>query len=172
MTSIPASLVAASRARLISAPVASPAGVRDAAPQVAAFAGEREVALPVAVEVGAERDQLAYRVGPLGDQHAYGLGVADADPRGEGVGEVALRRVAGVQRRGDPALRPARGPVIEERLGDEKDLPRRTGAQGGHETGDPGPDHNDVGVGRPTGRRSGEASREHEPSRGGEFSSI
>ena len=49
------------------------AGVRDPVAVVAALAGQRELAVGVVVEVGAERDQLADGVRPLGHQHPYGV---------------------------------------------------------------------------------------------------
>ena len=56
---------AAMRAREISAPGGVAAGVGDAVAVVAALAGQRDLAAGVAVELGAERDQLAHpRRGP------------------------------------------------------------------------------------------------------------
>ena len=82
------------------------AGVRDPVAVVAALAGQRQLAGGGVVEVGAERDQLADRVGALGDQHPDGLRVAGAGAGDEGVVLVLLGGVARAERGGDAALRP------------------------------------------------------------------
>ena len=126
------------------------AGVRDPVAVVAALAGQAELAVGVVVEVGAERDQLADRLGALGDQHPDRLRVAGAGAGDQGVALVLRRGVAGAERGGDAALRPLGGARVEHVLGDHEDLvdlsaqPQRRG-----QAGDAGADHDDVG-GRPT----------------------
>ena len=71
------------------------AGVRDPVAVVAALAGQRQLAVGVVVEVGAERDQLADRLGALGDQHPHGLEVAGAGAGDQGVALVLLGGVPG-----------------------------------------------------------------------------
>lgn len=123
------------------------ARVGDPAPVVAALAGERDGAGRVGlVEDGAGVDEPAYRVGPLGDEQAHGVLVAESGAGDEGVVEVLLGRVALAERGGDAALRPPRRPVVEPRLGDDdRTQPGRRAAQGGGQTGDAAADHHDVG---------------------------
>ena len=79
-------------------------GVRDPVAVVAALAGQRQLAV-VVVELGAEGDQLAYGVGPLGHQRADRLDVARTGAGDQGVVEVLL---GGVPRaRARPRCRPA-----------------------------------------------------------------
>ena len=60
------------------------AGVRDPVAVVAALPGQRQLAVGVVVEVGAERDQLADRLGPFLDQHPHRVEVAGAGARRPG----------------------------------------------------------------------------------------
>ena len=99
---------AATSARSISAPVASPPAWTTRDDRVAAFAGERERggrAVAGAVEHRAERHEVAHPVGTLGDEHPHRVGVAEPGAGGERVGEVQLGRV----RR--PRARPRRHPA-------------------------------------------------------------
>ena len=70
------------------------AGMGDAVAVVSALAGQAELAVGVEVEVGAEGDQLADGLGPLGDEHAHRLEVGRARAGHEGVALVLGRRVA------------------------------------------------------------------------------
>ena len=70
------------------------AGVGDAVAVVAALAGQRQLAVGVVVEDGAERDQLAHGVGPLGHQDPHGVHVAGTGPGDQGVVQVLLGGVA------------------------------------------------------------------------------
>ena len=127
------------------------AGVHDTGDRVAAFAGQLQVAALVAVELGAQRDELLDATGALVDQDAHGVDVAQAGSRGEGVGEVQVD-LLGVARQGggDAALGPPRGGQVETALGDH------TGAQtvspggldGGGEPGHPGAEHEQVELAR------------------------
>ena len=73
------------------------AGVRDPVAVVAALAGQRQHAVVVVVEVGAQRDQLADRLRTLLDQHADGVEVAGAGAGHQGVDLVLGRGVARVR---------------------------------------------------------------------------
>ncbi len=97
------------------------AGVRDPVAVVAALAGQRQLAVGVVVELGAERDQLADRVGSLGDQRPHGVAVARAGARDQGVALVLLGGVARAERGGDAALRPLGRAGVEHVLGDDED---------------------------------------------------
>ena len=70
------------------------AGVRDPVAVVAALAGQRQLAVGVVVEVGAERDQLAHGLRALGDQDPHGLEVAGARAGDQGVELVLVGGVA------------------------------------------------------------------------------
>ena len=139
------------------------AGVRDPVAEVAALAGQRQLAVGVVVELGAEGDQLADGVGPLGHQDAYGLDVAGSGAGHERVVLVLLGGVAGPEGGGDAALGPLRGARGEDVLGDDEEVERGISgvdAQRGGEPGDAGPDHDDVGAGGPAGGRRAEAARD------------
>lgn len=129
------------------------AGVGDAAAVVAALAGEGEAALGGLVEVRAGRDEAAHGVRALGDQEADRLPVAQARAGDQGVVQVLLGGVALAEGRGDAALGPAGGAVVEAGLGDD-DRPeaRRLAAQGRGEAGDAGADDHHVRVQGPAGR--------------------
>ena len=106
------------------------AGVGDAVAVVAALAGQRQLAVGVVVELGAEGDQLADRVGTLRHQHAYGLDVAGARAGHEGVALVLLGGVAGAEGRRDAALRPLGRARGEHVLGDDEQVERRDRRRG------------------------------------------
>lgn len=94
-----------------------------------------------------------YGVGALRDEGADRFLVAQARARDERVVEMLLGGVALAERRGDAALCPARGAVVEAGLGDD-DGPQsgRLAAQGRGESGDTGADDHDVGGDGPAGR--------------------
>lgn len=128
------------------------ARVRDAAAVVAALAGEFQVALGGLVEVGSGRDEAAYGVGALGDEDAYRVLVAQSHARDEGVVEVLFGGVALAEGRGDAALGPAGGAVVQACLGDDDGRQARgLAAQGGGEAGDAGADDHHVGGQGPAG---------------------
>ena len=152
-----AARTAATSARCTSAPVASPPActirsrwwppsrVSDSSP-----AGSRSKAAP-------ERDELAQPGRALGAQHAHGVDVAQPDAGDERVLQVVLGGVLRAERGGDAALRPARGAVVDEHLGDEQDAARAGGVQRGGQPGDAGADDDDVGRRRPAGLRGEQA---------------
>ena len=147
--------------------------VRHAVPPVPALAAERECPGGLGVEPRADRDQVPYRAGPLVDEDVYGVRVAQAGTGGQRVVPVGVRRVGGIQRGCDAALRPPCRAVIKPRLGDDQDAaagPRQ--AQRDGEPGHPGPDDDGVGLGRPTGLRRGEALREQVHGSSREFSLV
>ncbi|CAM5467725.1 hypothetical protein SVIOM342S_01277 [Streptomyces violaceorubidus] len=110
------------------------ARVGDAAAVVAALAGEGQAALGGLVEVRAGRDEPAYGVGALGGQDADRFRVAQAGAGHQGVVQVLLGGVALAEGRGDAALRPPGGAVVQAGLGDD-DGPQTGGlaAQGSGE---------------------------------------
>lgn len=129
------------------------AGVRDAPAVVAALAAELQVALFGLVEVRAGGDEPPHGVRALSDEDPYGLLVAQARTGHQGVVLVLLRGVALAEGRGDAALGPAGGAVVEAGLGDDDGA--QTGclaAQGRGESGDARSDDHDVGGDGPPGR--------------------
>ncbi len=74
-----------------------PARVGDAVAQMAALAGQLQLAVPVAVEAGAQLDEAAHRLRALGDQDAHGGLVAQAHAGDQGVLQVQLGRVFRVE---------------------------------------------------------------------------
>ena len=158
MPALPAT--AATSAREISAPVASPPAC-DAVAQVAALAGQRDVAALVGVEARAERDEAAYGIGSLGHERVHGCGVAQTRPGDEGVDLVLGGRVVGRERSGDAALRPAGGALVDLGLGhDQHAVAGGAGVQRGGEPGDAGAHDDDVDLEGPAGGGRGEAPRE------------
>ncbi len=117
---------------------------------VTALAGQLQAALLGLVEVGAGLDEPAHGVGPFGDEDPYGLLVAQARARHQRVVQVLFGCVALAEGRGDTALGPAGGAVVQSGLGDH-DRRHALGlaAQGGGEPGDPGADDDHVGVDGP-----------------------
>ena len=117
---------------------------------VAALAGQRQLAVGVVVEVGAESDQLADRFRPLLDQDPHRVEVAGARAGHERVELVLGGGVPRAQRCGDPALRPLGGAGGEDVLGDDEDLAdlAREPQRGG-QPGDARADDHDVGARRP-----------------------
>ena len=97
------------------------AGVDDAAARMASLEAERQPSLVVEVEDDAARLQLADRRRRLVDQHLDRRGAAEAAAGGDRVGGVAVGRVVGLERRGEPALRPVAGALGERRAGDQAD---------------------------------------------------
>jgi hypothetical protein len=131
------------------------AGVGDAAAVVAALAGELQLSFGRLVEVRAGLDEAAYGVGALGDEDADRFLVAQAGARDQGVVQVLFGGVALAEGRGDAALGPAGGAVVQAGLGDDDggEAGRLT-AQGGGEAGDAGADDDHVrGEGPPGGGR-------------------
>ena len=131
-----AAWIAATSARWISAPVASPpaCAIRSRwwpPSRVSESTPSRGV-----VEVGAERDQLADRLRALVDQDPHRLRVAGSGAGHEGVALVLVGGVPGPERGGDPALRPLGRAGREHVLGDDEDLvdlvaqPQRGGQAG------------------------------------------
>ena len=108
--------------------------------RVAALAGQLEPRRrTVAVEHGAQRDELVDAAGSLVDEDADGVDVAQPGAGGERVGEVQVGgvRVAG-EHRGDAALGPSRGGLIELALGEHADAQaeRVGGPHRGRQAGD------------------------------------
>ncbi len=134
------------------------ARVGDPAPVVSALAGEQDLALGVEVEGRAGGDQVPDRLRALGDQGADGLLVAEPGARHQGVVQVLLGGVPLAQGGGDAALRPARGAVVQHRLGDHHGPQAGLAdVEGDGEAGHAGADHDDVGGRGPAGGGGGEA---------------
>jgi hypothetical protein len=133
---------------------------------LSALSRQRQLAVGVAVEGGAEGDQLTQPVRALGAEDPYGVLVAEADARDEGVLQVVLGRVVRGERRGDAALRPPGRAGVDEHLRDEQDAAGGGGVQRGGEPCDPGADHDDVGVERPAGEGGEQPPSRHQASSG------
>ena len=81
-----------------------------------------ELAVGVAVERGAERDQLVDARRALVDEHPHGVDVAQAGAGGERVGEVEVGGVGvAAEHGGHAALRPAGRGLLELALGEHAD---------------------------------------------------
>ena len=130
---------------------------------VAALPGElRARPSGVAVEAGAERrSAAARRPGPRSRGRARPRRRRGPPRRSSVSLQVLGGAVAGVERGGDAALRPAGGAVVEHVLGDQQDprtwrragVPQRRG-----QPGDAGADDDDVGASGPAGRGRGQPS--------------
>lgn len=128
------------------------AGVRDTAAVVAALAGQLQSSFGGLVEVGTGLDESSHGVGALGDEDPYGLLVAQARAGHQGVVQVLFGGVALPEGRGDAALGPAGGAVVEAGLGDDdRAQPGRLAAQGGGQAGHSGADDHHVRVDGPPG---------------------
>ncbi len=143
------------------------ARVGDAAAVVAALTGQRDGTGLGRVEPGAGVDQPAHRAGALGDQGPHRRLVAEPGPGDQRVVQVLLGGVALAERRGDTALRPAGGAVVEPGLGDDdRGEARRRTAQRGGQTGHAGADHDDVRVDGPARGGGGQPYSGHVRLRG------
>ncbi|EXI69489.1 MAG: hypothetical protein AW07_04232 [Candidatus Accumulibacter sp. SK-11] len=94
----------------------------DPASAVAAFARQM-VTILVAGEGNALVDQPVHRAPPVLDHEACRAEVIQAGAGGDRVANVRLDRIAVVQDRGDSALCPARGAVLEGALADQRHAP-------------------------------------------------
>ena len=88
------------------------------------------------------------RAGASSTSDPHRRGAAEAAAGGDRVGGVAVGRVAGFERRGEPALRPEAGALGERRAGDEADAAALLGgAQRRPESGGAAADDGDVVLG-------------------------
>ena len=124
------------------------AGVEDPRPGVGAFEAHRVAAVGPAgpVEGDSEVDQPADGRRPLLAQHAHRGLVAQSRARTQCVPGVGGGGVGGVERSGDAALGVTRRPLAELRLGHQQDVGGAGGTQRRRQPGDPGADHQQVGV--------------------------
>src|SRR5690606_16244644 len=100
-----------------------PAGVDDAGQRVPALPGQEEAPVGVAVEGGAEGDELVDPGRALVHEDPHGVDVTQAGPGGERVGEVEVGRVGvPAQHGGHAALGPAGGGLLELGLREHADL--------------------------------------------------
>ncbi len=97
------------------------AGVDDAAAGVPALQAQRELAVLVEVELDAALAQVADRGRGLVDQCLHRSGSAEAASGVDRVGGVVGRRVAGLERRGEPSLSPEAGALGERLARDQAD---------------------------------------------------
>jgi hypothetical protein len=97
--------------------------VDDAVLRVRRFSSKREASARIEVEVRAGGLQLTHARRAFFDQHLDGGGIAQRRARGERVLPVQSRRVAGAERRGDPALRVGCRAVEERLLRHQHDVP-------------------------------------------------
>ena len=126
------------------------AGVDDPRQRVAALAGQLERAVGVAVEDGAEGDQLVDAGRALVDEHPHGVDVAEPGAGGQGVGQVEVGGVGVTAEHGGHAtLGPARGGLLQLALGEDADphAVELGGPDGGREPGDAGAEDEQVQVG-------------------------
>ena len=124
------------------------ARVHDPSQRVAALAGEEQLDAGVGtlgVEARAERGELAHAVGPLVDEHADRVDVAQARARVQRVGEVQLGRVGLGERGRDAALGVARRRVrqLALRQHEHRQAPTRR-MERGRQPCDAAPQHEDV----------------------------
>ena len=106
------------------------AGVHDPRAACARPRGPARGALLVAVEDGAERDELVHPSRALVDQHPHGVGVAQAGAGGQRVGQVQVGRVRVLaEHGGHAALGPAGRRLRQLALGEHAD-PHAVGAGG------------------------------------------
>ncbi len=121
------------------------AGVDDPARRVAALEAERQPPFVVEVEVDAARLQVADRGRRFVDQDLDRGGAAEAAAGGDRVLGVARGRIARLERRGQPALRPEAGALGQRRARDDADAPAELGgAQRGPQSGGAAADDDDV----------------------------
>ena len=161
MISIPSSAVtAAISARSISAPVASPPAWAIRSRWCPPSRVSASSPAGVTVELRPSGDQLGHLVGPLADQHPYGLLDAQTGAGHQGVVDVLLDGVALGLDRGDPALGPVRRPGRHHVLGHHHDLAQVPALQGGGQPGDAGADHHHVHLADPAGRLGGQPLRQ------------
>ena len=120
------------------------AGVDDAATGVTTLTGHRPLPGPGFVEPGPIGYQLRHRRVSVGDDRSHGVGIAQPTTGGHRVGHMRLHRILGArQDHGDPALGIEGGRLAD--LAEHHDLsarPRRR--QGRDQSGDSGPDDDDV----------------------------
>ena len=110
------------------------------------LAPERGPSTCVPLEARAPVEQLAHVRGPLLDEHAYGLLVAQPVARANRVGRVQLRAVVVADRRGDAALRVAGVALVRIGLGQHGDAPGRRERDGRPQSRDAAADDQEVRV--------------------------
>ena len=119
-------------------------GVDDSGVRMAPFAAQGDVAVDL-VEVGAPLDQLADPDRGLADHHLDDLRVAEPLARGQGVGDVVVEAVLGVEDSGDPPLGVLAVALAHFVLGDDQDAIAIGDAQRRPEARDPAADDQHIG---------------------------
>ena len=142
------------------------AGVHDARQRVPALPRQLELAVRIAVEGGAESDELVHAGRALVDEHPHGVDVAEPGAGGQRVGQVEVRGVGvAAEHGGHPALRPARGGLLELGLGEDAHphAVQLRGADGGRQPGHAGAQHEQVEIGHQEGLQGSRADRRGDP---------
>ena len=115
--------------------------------QVTPFAGERDRASVVRIEVRTQRNELAHRFGPLGDQDRDGILIAQTRTCDDCVNEVVLRGIIVGQSSRDATLCPRGGALLHLRLRDEQDCAAsRPQSECRRQACDTGTDHDGIGT--------------------------
>jgi len=107
---------------------------------VASLTGELQGAVGVTVELGTERDELAYACRPVVDEYAHRVLVAEARAGVQCVGKMLIDRIGGnlTEHRGHAALGPPGRGLRDRAFGDDTDAQSGVGrAHGGRESCDP-----------------------------------
>ena len=131
-------------ARMTSRPVASPRAWTIRACEWPPSRVEGDLAVDL-VEVRPPLDQLGDPPRGLADDQLDDLGVAQPLAGGEGVGDVVLEVVLGVEDAGDPPLGVGAVALADLVLGDDQDPVRLGDAEGRAEAGEAAADDQDVG---------------------------
>jgi hypothetical protein len=105
------------------------AGVHDACVAVPSLARELQRTVGIAVELGAQRDELPDSCRPVVDEDSHRVFIAQARAGVQCVGEMLIDRVGGdlAQDRGNAALRPSGGGLSDGALRDDADTQTRRG---------------------------------------------
>ncbi len=123
----------------------APPGMDDAAPGMATLEAKRKLAVGLEVEGDAAVQQIPHRPRGLVDEDLHGGGAAEPASGSDRVGGVLGGRIAGLQRSGQPSLRPEAGALRERRARDQADRAARFRCpQRAPETGRAAADDGDV----------------------------
>ena len=111
------------------------------------FASELEPALRVAVEGSSQGDEVLHATRAFFDQNPNGLDITEAITGCQRVGQMQIGRIGiATEHRGDTALRPPGGGLLERPLRENPD-PQSVpvgGADRGGKTGDAGAHHEEI----------------------------
>ena len=96
-------------------------GMGDAIAMVSALASQSDGSGGIQVKVGTEANEIADAVGALGDERLHRIDIAQTGARDEGVVQMLLGGVVVRERRGDAALRPPGGSLLDATLRHKQD---------------------------------------------------